>query len=220
MKVGQGTTVAEGLAAKSCYGSIVIYSLSPIILFEFIYFLDLHLRPPVFYLMQLPENLSRLINTNTESFTVFSYSEGETLRVPNLKDSLELEIAPDLAMSFCWRKLQQGNIDIARLKGELSLNCGKFKLLAENAHVATDQRALIHWGQPDLKKLLNVLSKMGIEGSLQQSDAESSNVGVIRIHGPTEAVIEIQESRTIISVADKKLSARIFDAVDSILDGV
>ncbi|XP_023551028.1 integrator complex subunit 9 homolog isoform X3 [Cucurbita pepo subsp. pepo] len=175
------------------------------------------LQPKV---VMLPENLSRLINTNTESFTVFSYSEGETLRVPNLKDSLELEIAPDLAMSFCWRKLQQGNIDIARLKGELSLNCGKFKLLAENAHVATDQRALIHWGQPDLKKLLNVLSKMGIEGSLQQSDAESSNVGVIRIHGPTEAVIEIQESRTIISVADKKLSARIFDAVDSILDGV
>ncbi|XP_022938642.1 uncharacterized protein LOC111444811 isoform X4 [Cucurbita moschata] len=175
------------------------------------------LQPKV---VMLPENLSRLINTNTESFTVFSYSEGETLRVPNLKDSLELEIAPDLAMSFCWRKLQQGNIDIARLKGELSLNCGKFKLLAENAHVATDQRPLIHWGQPDLKKLLNVLSKMGIEGSLQQSDAESSNVGVIRIHDPTEAVIEIQESRTIISVADKKLSARIFDAVDSVLDGV
>ncbi|XP_022992602.1 integrator complex subunit 9 homolog isoform X4 [Cucurbita maxima] len=175
------------------------------------------LQPKV---VMLPENLSRLINTNTESCTVFSYSEGETLRVPNLKDSLELEIAPDLAMSFCWRKLQQGNIDIARLKGELSLNCGKFKLFPENAHVATDQRPLIHWGQPDLKKLLNVLSKMGIEGSLQQSDAESSNVGVIRIHDPTEAVIEIQDSRTIISVADKTLCARIFDAVDSILNGV
>lgn len=170
----------------------------------------------------LPENLSRLINSNTESFTVFSYSEGETLCVPNLKDSLELEIASDSAMSFCWRKLHQGNIDITRLKGELSLNCGKFKLFPENAQVATDQRPLIHWGQPDLEKLLTVLSKMGIEGSLQQevSGAESSNVRVIHIHDPTTGVIEIQESRTIISVVDKTLSARIFYALNSVLDGV
>lgn len=177
---------------------------------------------PVFYLMQFPENLSWLINTNTESFAFFSYSEGETLRVPNLKDSVELEIASDLATSFCWRKLHQENINITRLKGELSLNCGKFKLFPENEQVAPDQRPLIHWGQPDLEKLLNVLSKMGIEGSLEQemSDAESNNVRVIRIHVPTEAMIEIQESRTIVSVADKTLSARIFDALDSILDGV
>ncbi|XP_038890024.1 integrator complex subunit 9 homolog isoform X2 [Benincasa hispida] len=170
----------------------------------------------------LPENLSRLINTNTESFTVFSYSEGETLRVPNLKDSLELEITSDLATSFCWRKLHQGNINIARLKGELSLNCGKFKLFPENTQVDTEQRPLIHWGRPDLEKLLTLLSKMGIEDSLQPeiSDAESSNVRVIRIHDPTRGVIEIQESRTIISVADKTLSARIFDALNSVLDGV
>ncbi|KAL0540293.1 hypothetical protein IC582_024528 [Cucumis melo] len=169
----------------------------------------------------LPENLSRLIDTNTESFTVFSYSEGKSLRVPNLKDSSELEIASDSAMSFCWRKLHQGNINITRLKGELSLNYGKFKLLSENTEVAMYQRPLIHWGQPNLENLLTVLSKMGIEGSVQQemSDA-SNNVRVIHIHGLTTGLIEIQESRTIISVVDRTLSAQIFNALDSVLDGV
>ncbi|XP_022134134.1 integrator complex subunit 9 homolog isoform X2 [Momordica charantia] len=170
----------------------------------------------------LPENLSRLINTNTESLSVFPYTEGETVCVPNLKDSVELDIASDLATSFGWRKLCQENINITRLNGELSLHGGKFKLLPENGQRASDQRPLIHWGKPDLEKLLNVLSKMGIEGSLEQemSEAEASNVRVIRIHDPTEAVIEIQESRSIISVADKTLSARIFEALDSVLDGV
>lgn len=162
-----------------------------------------------------------MIDTNTESFTVFSYSEGKSLRVPNLKDSSELEIASDSAMSFCWRKLHQGNINITRLKGELSLNYGKFKLLSENTEVAMYQRPLIHWGQPNLENLLTVLSKMGIEGSVQQemSDA-SNNVRVIHIHGLTTGLIEIQESRTIISVVDRTLSAQIFNALDSVLDGV
>lgn len=47
LKAGEGTTVAEGPAAKSCRGSVFIYALSSIIL-QFIYFLDLHVHPVCF----------------------------------------------------------------------------------------------------------------------------------------------------------------------------
>lgn len=223
LKVGEGSTAAEALAAESCCGSVFTHSLSPIILLTS-YIFHSYICIPMFYLTQLPEKLSQLMYTNTESFSVVSYTEGETLHITNLKDSVELEIASDLATSFSWRKLHQENINITRLKGELSLNCGKVKLFPEIGQVVAppDQKPVIHWGQPDLEKLLNVLSKMGIEGSLERemSDAESKNVHVIRIHDPMEAMIEVQESRTIISVADKTLSARIFDALDNVLDGV
>ncbi|WCJ38542.1 Integrator complex subunit 9 [Euphorbia peplus] len=173
----------------------------------------------------LPEHLKQHINaTNTspDLFSIRYYSEHETLDLNSLKEGSNLQIAADLATQLKWRKSKQENKDIARLEGQLLINDGKYWLLSENEKSNSLQmRPLIHWGLLDLEKLLVALSNMGINGSVaaSRSDTESSEtIGIIQIHDPGKAMIEIGSTSTIVSTRDENLAARISQVIIALLD--
>lgn len=172
----------------------------------------------------MPEDLRKHISfTNADSFSVFHYSENETLRIPSLKDSSELEIATDLAFQFQWRRLKHENMNITRLKGELFVDHGKHRLLSEKEPAKSSKsRPLLHWGSPDLDALLNTLSKMGINASIEQGGGScgSQKTCIVHVHDPKKALIEIGTTGTVISAVDENLASLIFEAIDSVLDGI
>lgn len=153
---------------------------------------------------------------------ILLYSENETLRIPNSKDSTDIEIATDLVSKFKWKTLKQETI--TRLDGELFMDGGKHLLLPgfQSAN-PKQQRPLVHWGSPDLKLLLTELSKMGINGTIKQvaDDTKSENTGgIIDIHDPVKAWIDVRETGTVIIAADENLTSQIVKAVDIVLDGI
>lgn len=81
---------------------------------------------------------------------------------------------------------------------------------------------MLHWGSLDLERLLAVLEKMGIRGSVEQGngDTDSENARVVHVYEPNKALIEVRENSTIISASNESLSSLIFEAVDGILSGL
>uniref|UniRef100_A0A2N9EVM2 Reverse transcriptase zinc-binding domain-containing protein n=1 Tax=Fagus sylvatica TaxID=28930 RepID=A0A2N9EVM2_FAGSY len=130
----------------------------------------------------LPDDLRQQIRfPNANSFSVVHYSENASIRIPSLKDSSELEIATDLAFQFQWRKLKHENMNVTRLKGELSVYHGKHRLHSGNEQEKSSKSwPLLHWGSPDVGKLLNILSKMGINGSVEQGADNDHNNSHLR----------------------------------------
>ncbi|KAK1552184.1 hypothetical protein Q3G72_011997 [Acer saccharum] len=171
-----------------------------------------------------PEDLrNRVSFTNINSFSVSHYSENETLRIPSLKESSELEIATDLASQLRWSNLKQRNLNITRLKGELLIDQGKHRLLSGNEQDGSSQnKPILHWGSPDLENLLAALSKMGINGHVEQSmtDAESDKACIVHVQDPNKALIEVRATGTIINAADEDLASRIFEAIVNVLEGI
>ncbi|XP_012085492.1 integrator complex subunit 9 homolog isoform X3 [Jatropha curcas] len=174
----------------------------------------------------LPEDLKPKVNdskSSSHSFSVFYYNENETLDIQSLKDSFGVEIATDLATSFSWRKLKQNNMDVTRLDGQLFINDKKHQLLlGDKVLDSSESRPLLQWGLLDMEKLLALLSKMGINGSIEQrtSDAESEIVRIIQIHNPNKALIEARATSTVISTCDENLGSQIFQAISSLLDAI
>ncbi|KAJ6925318.1 hypothetical protein NC651_009855 [Populus alba x Populus x berolinensis] len=149
------------------------------------------LRPKV---VLFPEGLREQIKfSGSHSFSVFYYAENETLGVPRSKGSVDLEIASNLATQFSWRKLDHDDVDITRLEGQLFIDHGKHQVLSGNqASSSSRKKPLLHWGFPDVEKLLAVLSRMGVKGSVERcmSDAESGSDEIVHIHEPSKALIE------------------------------
>uniref|UniRef100_A0A2N9I2M8 Beta-Casp domain-containing protein n=1 Tax=Fagus sylvatica TaxID=28930 RepID=A0A2N9I2M8_FAGSY len=171
----------------------------------------------------LPDDLRQQVRfPNANSFSVVHYSENASIRIPSLKDSSELEIATDMAFQFQWRNLKHENMNVTRLKGELSVYHGKHWLLSGNEQAKfSKSRPLLHWGSPDVEKLLSILSKMGINGSVERGadNGESEQTCMVHVHEPKKALIEIGTS-TVISAVDENLASQIFEAIDNILDGI
>ncbi|WKA02197.1 hypothetical protein VitviT2T_020415 [Vitis vinifera] len=172
-----------------------------------------------------PEDLRQLVSySDTNSHAFFYYCENETLPVPSLKNSSELEIAADLVSLIHCRRLTAESIGIGRLKGDFSVTHGKHQLHSgsEQADSSQSRPPLLHWGSLDLERLLAVLEKMGIRGSVEQgnSDTDSENARVVHVYEPNKALIEVRENSTIISASNESLSSLIFEAVDGILSGL
>ncbi|KAJ9685470.1 hypothetical protein PVL29_017490 [Vitis rotundifolia] len=172
-----------------------------------------------------PEDLRQLVSySDTNSPAFFYYCENETLRVPSLKNSSELEIAADSVSLIHCRRLTEESLGIGRLKGEFSVTHGKHQLRSgsEQADSSQSRPPLLHWGSLDLERLLAVLEKMGIRGSVEQgnSNTDSENAGVVHVYEPNKALIEVRENSTIISASNESLSSLIFEAVDGILSGL
>ncbi|RVW28095.1 Integrator complex subunit 9-like [Vitis vinifera] len=168
-----------------------------------------------------PEDLRQLVSySDTNSHAFFYYCENETLPVPSLKNSSELEIAADLVSLIHCRRLTAESIGIGRLKGDFSVTHGKHQLHSgsEQADSSQSRPPLLHWGSLDLERLLAVLEKMGIRGSVEQgnSDTDSENARVVHVYEPNKALIEVRENSTIISASNESLSSLIFEAVDGI----
>lgn len=160
--------------------------------------------------------------SKANSFSLLCYSENETLHIPRLKESFEVDIAMDLASQFHFKKLKQEKYSVTRLKGELSLYHGKHRLLSGNEETNSNCRPLVHWGSLDVESLLTAISRMGIKATVEKgtSDSDLENISLINVHEPSRAFIEIKAASTVITAADENLASRIFEAIGSILDGV
>ncbi|KAJ6715655.1 INTEGRATOR COMPLEX SUBUNIT 9 [Salix viminalis] len=177
------------------------------------------LRPKV---VLFPEDLREQINiSSSHSFPVLYYAENETLDVPKSRGNVDLEIASNLATQLSWRKLDHDDdMDIARLGGQLFIDGGKHQVLSGNK---VSDKPLLHWGFPDVEKLLAALSKMGVKGSVEEcmsDDAESGSDGIVHIHEPSKALIEVRATRTVISARDERLASLIFEAIGTLTDGI
>ncbi|CAK7350106.1 unnamed protein product [Dovyalis caffra] len=171
-----------------------------------------------------PDDLRKQIKfSSSHSFSVFYYFENETLGVPKLKGSVDLEIVANIDTQFSWRKLNHDDMDITGLEGQLLINHGKHQVLLGNEVSNFSRRKpLLYWGLPDLEKLLAVLSKMGVKGSIEQgmSDAESGSGEIVHIHEPSKALIEVRATKTVISAHDERLATLIFEAIGTLMDGI
>lgn len=160
-----------------------------------------------------PEDLRTAIDIpKAKPFSVVYYSENHTLRVPSLKRCAKLEISTDVASRFRWINLKEEDINITRLKGELSMEHGRHWLL-----LGPDSTE----ASIDLGRLSAVLQVMGINSSVEQ--AASGGVAgtlVLHVHEPSVALVEVKQTRTVISTSDKHLASCIFEAVDRVLCGV
>nr|XP_048329128.1 integrator complex subunit 9 isoform X4 [Ziziphus jujuba var. spinosa] len=168
-----------------------------------------------------PEELKQISFSKANSFSLLCYSENETLHIPRLKESSEVDIAMDLASQFHFKKLKQENISVTRLNGELSLYHGKHRLLSGNKETRL-KRPLVHWGSLDVESLLTALSRMGIKATVEQgmSDCDRENVSLVNVHEPGRAFIEIKPASTVITAGDENLASLIFEAIGSIVDGI
>ncbi|KAL0010853.1 hypothetical protein SO802_005961 [Lithocarpus litseifolius] len=116
---------------------------------------------------------------------------------------------------------------IATVENNRHICCKKFSLCKQQLLSGSEQakspkiRPLLHWGSPDLEKLLNILSNIGINGSVEQcmGNGESEKACIVHIHEPKKALIEIGTS-TIISAGDENLASKIFEAIDKVLEGI
>ncbi|KAL0015093.1 hypothetical protein SO802_002162 [Lithocarpus litseifolius] len=116
---------------------------------------------------------------------------------------------------------------IATVANNRHICCKKFSLCKQRLLSGSEQakspkiRPLLHWGSPDLEKLLNILSNIGINGSVEQCmcNGESEKACIVHIHEPKKALIEIGTS-TIISVGDENLASKIFEDIDKVLEGI
>ncbi|EEF42006.1 conserved hypothetical protein [Ricinus communis] len=171
-----------------------------------------------------PEDLKQHINASSSSshpFSVLYYTENETQEIQSLKDSSDVEIATDLATRFCWKKLKRKDTDITRLEGELLIDDSKHRLVSgKKVSVSSQSRQLLLCGVVDMEKLLGTLSKMGFNGSIERNmnDGESDSVGIIKIHDPKEALIEVGGMSTVINAPDENLASVIFEAISTLLD--
>ncbi|KAF7836168.1 integrator complex subunit 9 [Senna tora] len=171
-----------------------------------------------------PEDLrSHISFSSANSFSVSHYHEGQTLRVPCQKGNTKLKISADLASKFHWKKLEKEDINISRLKGELCMRNAKHHLLLGNDQEnSSNNRPMLHWGSPDLGKLLDALSKMGIKATPEHdmSNTEPQNACRLHVQDPHRALIEVGETNTVITAANENVASLIFNVIDSILDGV
>ncbi|KAK4253805.1 hypothetical protein QN277_010432 [Acacia crassicarpa] len=191
--------------------------------------IELHKVQPLLKMLQpkivlFPEDLrSQISFSSANSFTASYYSEGETLRVPCQKDNTELKIATDLASQFHWKKLKKEDINVSRLKGELFLENAKHHLLLQNEQDdSSKRRPLLHWGSPDVGRLLTALSKLGINATLERvtSNTESQSSCILHVQDPHKALIEVGATSTVITAANENVANLIFEAIDSIMDGI
>lgn len=159
------------------------------------------------------------------------YTEAETLKVSSQKDNSELKIAADLASQFYWKNFKNEGISIARLKGKLLMENGRYHLLMDD-HDRNSSRnmPLVHWSLPDSEKLLAALSKVSINvetisTNQRQAAKEHGMDGaqtLCTVHTlePYKALIEIGTASTNITTADPNVASVIYKAIDSILNEV
>lgn len=168
-----------------------------------------------------PKKLRQHIDLPENLFSSSYYSEDETLYVPNLEENSELDIAEDLALQLHYTTLKHENISVARLKGKLALEQGKYRL-----HLGTDQvvssqiRPVVHLGRIKLDVLLTELRKFGFNINVEEITSADGlhKASLVHVLEPKKATIEITKAQTLISTANKNLASQISEVVSSLLD--
>lgn len=140
------------------------------------------------------------------------------LHIPYAKEYSQLDIEVELATQLQYTTLKQQDVDISRLKGELVVEQGRYRLSVER--VPSETRPVLHFGRIDLNALLLELQKMGMDTTVEEvkGAGESDNASLVHVSKPGQAIIEVTEARTLISTADENVASLISRAVRSILD--
>ncbi|KAI4382962.1 hypothetical protein MLD38_008850 [Melastoma candidum] len=158
----------------------------------------------------LPEDLKEkvlFLNTSSTSISLAYYSLNETFRLPSSKDSSKIDISSDLVSQFQWKILKESNFSISRLKGNLVMRNGRPLILSRDELPPSDNNIpLMHFGTPDLPRLLARLTEMGIRGTIQ---GESECPRIVLIDYPEKAVIEVRKNSSCISAPSERLRCTI-----------
>lgn len=172
-------------------------------------------------LVLFPEDLRLRCPLKDDSWCSFLYySKNAMLRVPGLRSDFEVCLSTDLAFQLKPKKLTQRNMAIARLKGQLLLNNGKYLLVASKEPPDLSNKQLLHWGSADPARLLVALQERGIIGSIHWDKNATDSVFSIQITKPEEAVIKTSATQTVIHCRDKTMAALIYEAFRSVCDGI
>lgn len=175
----------------------------------------------------LPEDLRPHFSHLNHTYSLSYFSENETLVIPKLKkQGSELSIAVDLASQLlCCAKspLGKDGKEFVRLKGELSMERGKYQLVIGNdrAPSSSQSRPVVCWGRIDPEALVAALGNTGIKATVEQSQPSSSSStttkSMIHISEPSEASIEVSTEKTLISAADEDFALRISESICTLL---
>ncbi|KAL0456033.1 UNVERIFIED_CONTAM: hypothetical protein Slati_0942500 [Sesamum latifolium] len=167
-----------------------------------------------------PELLRQHIGPLETLFSFNYYSENKTVHIPYMKDS-ELDITVELACQLQYTTLKQQDMNISRLKGDLMIEHGRYRLhLGNDEQVSSQPRLLLHFGRIDLNNLLTALQKLGMNTTLEEVTGAAGSHKASRIHvsEPSKAMIEVMEAQTLISAADENIASVISQAISGILD--
>ncbi|KAK6143211.1 hypothetical protein DH2020_023559 [Rehmannia glutinosa] len=168
------------------------------------------------FLSGMPQHIGPLEN----SFPFGYYSKNQTLHIPYTKEYSEFDIAVDLACRLQYTTLKQNDMDIARLKGELVVEQGRYRLLVGNEQASSQTKPVLHFGRLDLKVLQMALQKMGLNTAVEEvrSADGTQTASLVHISEPSKSIIEVTEAQTLITTADENVASLISQAVCSILD--
>ncbi|KAL0375524.1 UNVERIFIED_CONTAM: hypothetical protein Scaly_0670000 [Sesamum calycinum] len=168
-----------------------------------------------------PEILRQHIGPLETLFSFNYYSEDKTVHIPYMKEDSELDIAVELACQLQYTTLKQQDMNISRLKGELMIEHGRYRLhLGNDEQVSSQPRPLVHFGRIDLNNLLTALQKLGMNTTLEEvtGAAGSHEASRIRVSEPSKAMIEVMEAQTVISAADENIASVISQVISGVLD--
>ncbi|XP_011091827.1 integrator complex subunit 9 homolog isoform X2 [Sesamum indicum] len=167
-----------------------------------------------------PEILRQHIGPLETVFSFNYYSENKMVHIPYMKDS-ELDITVELACQLQYTTLKQQDMNISRLKGELMIEHGRYRLhLGNDEQVSSHPRPLVHFGRIDLNNLLTALQKLDMNATLEEVTGAAGSHKASRIHvsEPSKAMIEVIEAQTVISAADENIASVISQAISGVLD--
>ncbi|GFQ06060.1 integrator complex subunit 9 [Phtheirospermum japonicum] len=167
-----------------------------------------------------PEIYRQHITPLETSFSFGYYHENEMLHIPYTNEYTKLEIAIELLCRLPYTTLQKQEIDVARLKGELVVEQGRYKLLVGNERATTQAKPLLHFGRVDLNVLLMTLQKMSMSTTVEEVKGTDGThtATLVLVTEPRKAVIEVTEAQTLITTGDDNIASLISQAVCSILD--
>lgn len=188
----------------------------------------------------MPNELKHWLKTsNKNPFMSIQYSENETVRIPRLKDGLELEIhyeekekiekekekypqclKDSLELNRFANLTKKENKTITRLKGELFMYGGRYQLVTEACQAGSSQS----WAMLQSEKLLGSLQKMGMDATIDRGESSSSGEGdsgvCIFVNEPKKALVVVGATSTLIRAADESFASLIFEAIDGSVSGI
>ncbi|KAI3947883.1 hypothetical protein MKX01_034548 [Papaver californicum] len=162
-----------------------------------------------------PEDLRHHFPSHvTSSFSFIYYSINEMLHLPSVRGYVT-NMETELAFQLKPRRMEQESTAIARLRGKIFIDNGKYVLISMKEPIDSSiMHDLTHWGSPDSKLLLEALNDRGINGSISQDRS------FLETSEPNKALIRFHPTQTIISTDQKALANEIFEALSTALNKI
>ncbi|KAL6532569.1 hypothetical protein OROHE_013991 [Orobanche hederae] len=164
-----------------------------------------------------PEIFRQHIGPLKTPFSFGYYNENIMLHIAYKEEYSPFDIAIELTCRLQYTTLKQQDIDVSRLKGELMVEQGRYKLLMGDQ---TRTKPVLLFGRVDLNVLMIALHKMNMNITVEEVRGADGNRVSSRVHvtEPGKAVVEVTEAQTTITTGDENVASLISQAVCSIQD--